>query len=146
MAYAERELGLNLRPATYSHVTLFKSLNSCCLIFLPAKCVQYLLKTDLFHRITQNLTDPICKRPFTCSNIKYIISLHLSFQTKLGCFTGKCDSAVKNLPAMQEPQETWVQSLGWEDSLEEEMTTHSSTLAWRIPWTEKPSRLQSTGS
>ena len=43
-------------------------------------------------------------------------------------------------------QETWVRSLGGEDSLEEEMTTHSSVLAWRIPWTEEPGGLQSTGS
>ena len=43
-------------------------------------------------------------------------------------------------------QETWVQFLGLEDTLEKEMATHSSILAWRIPWTEKPSRLQSTGS
>ena len=47
-------------------------------------------------------------------------------------------SAVKNLPAMQETQ---VQSLGWEDPLEREMTTHSSILAWEIPWTEQPGRL-----
>ena len=53
--------------------------------------------------------------------------------------------AVKNLPAMQEMQETWVQSLGQEDSLEEGMATHSSILAWRIPWTEKPGGLQSMG-
>ena len=39
-----------------------------------------------------------------------------------------------------------VRSLGWEDALEKEMATHSSVLAWRIPWTEKPSRLQSMGS
>ena len=51
--------------------------------------------------------------------------------------------SVKKLPAMQE---TGVRFLGWEDSLEKEMTTHSSILAWRIPWTEKPSRLQSMGS
>jgi len=44
---------------------------------------------------------------------------------------------VKNLPAIQEPQETWVQSLHWEDPLEEGMATHSSILAWRIPWTEE---------
>ena len=50
---------------------------------------------------------------------------------------------MKNLPAMQE---TWVWSLGWEDPLEQEMATHSSILAWRIPWTEEPSSLQSTGS
>ena len=42
--------------------------------------------------------------------------------------------------------ETWVQSLGREGLLEKEMATHSSTLAWKIPWTEKPGRLQSTGS
>ena len=50
---------------------------------------------------------------------------------------------VKNPPAMLE---TWVRSLGWEDSLEEEMATHSSVLAWRMPWTEEPGRLQSVGS
>ena len=47
---------------------------------------------------------------------------------------------LKCLPAMWE---TWVQSLGWKDSLEKEMTTHSSILAWRIPWIEEPGRLQS---
>ena len=50
---------------------------------------------------------------------------------------------VKHLPTIQE---TWVQSLGWEDLLEKAMTTHSSTLAWKIPWTEEPGRLQSMGS
>ena len=50
---------------------------------------------------------------------------------------------VKNLPALQE---TWVQSLGWEDPLEEEMATQSSILAQRIPWTEEPGRLSSIGS
>ena len=49
---------------------------------------------------------------------------------------------VKRLPAMLE---TWVPSLGWEDPLEQEMATHSSTLAWKIPWTEEPGRLQSMG-
>ena len=53
---------------------------------------------------------------------------------------------VKNRPAMQEMQETWVRSLGQEDPLEEGMATHSSILAWRIPWTEDPGRLQSMGS
>ena len=52
---------------------------------------------------------------------------------------------VKNLPAVQETQETWVQFLGQEDTPEEEMATHSSILAWRISWTEKPGRLQSMG-
>ena len=55
-------------------------------------------------------------------------------------------SVVKNLPALQEPQEMRVQSLGQEDTLEEKMALHSSILAWRIPWTEEPGRLQSVDS
>ena len=50
--------------------------------------------------------------------------------------------SVKNLPAMQE---TWVRALGWEDPLEKEMAIHSSTVAWKIPWTEQPGTLQSMG-
>ena len=50
---------------------------------------------------------------------------------------------VKRLPGMRE---TWVQSLGQEDPLEKEMATHSSTLAWKIPWREERGRLQSMGS
>ena len=51
--------------------------------------------------------------------------------------------AIKHLPAMRE---TWVRSLGWEDPLEKEKATHSSTLAWKIPRMEEPGRLQSMGS
>jgi len=50
---------------------------------------------------------------------------------------------VKHLPTMRE---TWVQSLGCEDLLEKEMATHSSILAWKIPWMKEPGRLQSMGS
>ena len=50
---------------------------------------------------------------------------------------------VKRLPAMRE---TWVRFLGQEDPLDKEMAIHSSTLAWKIPWTEEPDRLQSMGS
>ena len=50
---------------------------------------------------------------------------------------------LKRLPARWE---TWIQSLGREDPLEKEMATHSSILAWKIPWMEEPGRLQSTGS
>ena len=49
---------------------------------------------------------------------------------------------VKRLPTMRE---TWVRSLGWEDPLEKEMATDSSTLAWKIPWTEEPGGIQSVG-
>ena len=57
--------------------------------------------------------------------------------------TGVSLVSVKNPPAMWE---TWVRSLGREDPLEKAMATHSSTLAWRIPWREEPGRLQSRGS
>ena len=50
---------------------------------------------------------------------------------------------VKRLSTMWE---TWVRALGWEDPLEKEMAIHSSTIAWKIPWTEEPGRLQSMGS
>ena len=49
---------------------------------------------------------------------------------------------VKNLPVNVGGHETWVQSLGWEDPLEVDLATHSSTAAWRIPWTEEPDGLQ----
>ena len=50
---------------------------------------------------------------------------------------------VKHLSTMRE---TWVRSLGWEDPLEKEMAIHSRTIAWKIPWTEEPGRLQAMGS
>ena len=59
------------------------------------------------------------------------------------CLTSMVAQTVKNLPAVQE---TLVQSLGLEDPLEKGMATHSSILAWRIPWTEEPDRLQSMES
>ena len=52
---------------------------------------------------------------------------------------------VKHLPTMPTMWETWVQSLGWDDLLEQEMAPHSSTLAWKIPWMVEPGRLQSMG-
>ena len=62
----------------------------------------------------------------------------------LGCqWASLVAQTVKRLPAVRE---TWVQSLGWEDPLEKEMAPHSSTLAWKIPWTEEPGGLQSMGS
>ena len=59
------------------------------------------------------------------------------------CRASPVAQMVKHLPAKQE---TWAQSLGQEDPLEKEMAPHSSTLAWKIPWTEEPGRLQSMGS
>ena len=60
-----------------------------------------------------------------------------------GTRTSLVAQMVKCLPTMRETQ---VQSLGWEDPLEKEMAPHSSTLAWKIPWTEEPDRLHSMGS
>ena len=58
-------------------------------------------------------------------------------------FTSLVSQLVKNPPAIQE---TWVQFLGWEDPQEEGVATHSSILAWRIPWTEEPRGTQSIGA
>ena len=58
-------------------------------------------------------------------------------------WTSLVGQRLKHLPAMRE---TWVQSLGWEDPLEKEMAIYPSTIAWKIPWTEEPGRLQSMGS
>ena len=52
----------------------------------------------------------------------------------------------KDLPAVQDTEDTWVQPLGQEDALEKEIATHSSILAWEIPWTEEPGGLQSIES
>ena len=64
----------------------------------------------------------------------------------LGIVGFPSDSVIKNPPANAKMQETWVQSLGQEDPLEEEMTTYTSVLAWRIPWAEESGRLQFMGS
>ena len=61
----------------------------------------------------------------------------------IGAWASLVAQLAKNLPAIQE---TWVQSPSREESLKEEMATHSSILAWDIPWTEEPGRQQSTGS
>ena len=74
-------------------------------------------------------------------------------KTHLGCFcvatrqkeASQMALVVKNLPANAGDIRDAVQSLGWEDSLEEEMATHSSILAWKIPWRGEPGRLQSMG-
>ena len=78
-----------------------------------------------------------------CIKVSCFLSLQFNY-LELISFSGFLGgSVVKNPPAMQETQ---VQSLGWEDSLEEEMASHSTILAWRIPWTEEPGWLQSRGS
>ena len=78
----------------------------------------------------------VTESDMTATNIFTFKTIHLE-RTSLVAQTVKC------LPTMWE---TWVQSLGWEDALEKAMETHSSTLAWKIPWMEEPGKLQSVGS
>ena len=73
--------------------------------------------------------------------IEYIFKIYLFL---IGGFPS--GSMVKNPPTVQKIQEMGIRSLGWENTLEKGMATHSSILAWRIPWTEEPGRLQSSGS
>ena len=61
-------------------------------------------------------------------------------------FTKETSLVAQTVQHVSTMRETWVRSLGWEDPLEKEMATHSSTIAWKIPWTEEPGRLQSMGS
>ena len=76
--------------------------------------------------------------------MEYLIALRISaLPTLLPMMTSLVAYMVKHLTTMRETQ---VRSLGWEDPLEKEMATHSGILAWRIPWTEQPGGLQSTGS
>ena len=65
------------------------------------------------------------------------------FKLPLKCWSSLVAQTVKNLPVVQE---TWVQSCGQKDPLEKRMATHSSILAWKIPWTEEPGGLQSIRS
>ena len=92
---------------------------------MTSLCISYLWKTDIKLISTWRLLLGINK------------VTHLHQRASLVA------QRLKRLPAMWE---TWVRSLGWEDRLEKETATHSSILAWRIPWMEEPGGLQSTGS
>ena len=61
-------------------------------------------------------------------------------------YSGKNSLVAQTVKHLSTMRETWVRSLDWEDPLEKEMAIHSSTIAWKIPWTEEPGRLQSMGS
>ena len=88
---------------------------------------------------------------FLTNNVIIILAIimvlhHLSDRDFLGSLVGKKKKKKKNLLAIQAIQETQVQSLSQEDSLEKELATHSSILTWKIPWTEEPGGLQSVES
>ena len=77
------------------------------------------------------------------SQLSQSIGMPMICHSSFALSTSLVAQTVKHLPTMQETQ---VKSVGQEDPLEKEMATHSSTLGWKIPWTEEPSRLQSMGS
>ena len=97
--------------------------------------------------------DPACRNyGFTCCQLE---TLHATMKTKISCAQLKSSAPKKGFPGgtggkepalQQEMEETQAPSLGREDPLEGEMATHSSIFAWRIPGTEEPGGLQSTGS
>ena len=81
--------------------------------------------------------------------MKKIGSGELKSQLSLNCcllYINGASLVAQTVKCLSAVQETWVRSLGWEDPLEKEMAVHSSTLAWKISWTEEPGRLQSMGS
>ena len=85
----------------------------------------------------------VCVYVWVCVCVCVYAQSYLTLCDHVGCSPGfPVDSAVNNLPKMWRQQEMWVQSLGQEDPLEEGTATHSSILAWGIPWTEEPGGLQ----
>ena len=93
--------------------------------------MHYFITESLEYQQVEKEHKNLNKYIYNCMHIFKLLLILLMAQT------------VKRLSTMQE---TWVQSLGWEDPLEREMAIHSRTIAWKIPWTEEPGRLQSMGS
>ena len=107
------------------------------------KSLAFLLKLwIIFPYLCGTMTTSVKHGPF--SYLKWQCSTKLHLCLWLFC-QSPSGSVVKNLPTVWELQETWVLFLGREDPLEEGTATHSSILAWRIPWTEDPGRLLSIG-
>ena len=115
-------------------------------------CPQFCLEWKTMGKALGSVTADKAEKPF------WVLGLTLSKRVELATkedkkhggekglgddYANTAAQSVKSLPAMQEIQ---VQCLGWEDPLEKEMATHSSTLTWKIPWTEEPGELQSLGS
>ena len=108
----------------------------------PSWCIDWLQSHDYKLEGTNNLqSERFQTHEMKLIRISFFVNIYAHTHTHTHGFPS--DTEVKNLPTMQE---TWIPSLGWEDPLEKEMATHSSTLAWKIPWTEEPGRLYSMGS
>ena len=117
-----------LQSPSFTHVSFFVSRTPATTqcVFLPPGLCPFL-----------------CSQLFTCLILQYLLHFKLIVNS---CWASPGGLVVNNSPALQELQEMWVRFLDWEDPLEEGMATHSSILVWRIPWTEKACRLQSSGS
>ena len=120
-------------------------------LFLPDVYIRSFRACVFYLRSINNLSDrfsscflpfPFSKSPCAWSNVFYLWIAWEYYHW----IPARKKKHVKNLPAMQELQGTWVQSLEWQDPLKDGMATHSSILDWRIPWTEEPGSLQSRGS
>ena len=112
----------------------------------------HFLLQGIFPTQGSNLGLPHCRQPlyhmthqgspsvhiYVFKNIFFLLLLQVLDKDCTSLTPSLVAQRIKRLPAMQETQ---VRSLGWEDPLEEDMATHSSTLAWKIPWTEEPGRL-----
>ena len=148
-----KKLCLNRNPSIYPpvhpcmHASIFQS--SHLFIHLPILAVSHLPITYSFAVLSSILLFTSSNHPTTH---QFICLLHQSINLLIQQIFGstiwedplsEVAQTVKHLPAMWEAQ---VQPLGCEDPLEKEMATHSSTLGWKIPWTEEPGRLQSMRS
>ena len=116
---------------------LLDSIKDCSFIRIQW---QRLIYTDIMLIYTSTVAMYTYIKLSCCMTLKEIVLYNLNIR---GFPDG---SAIKNPPAVQETQESQVWSLAREDPLLEEMSTHSSVITWRIPWTEEPGRLQSIGS
>ena len=128
-------------------------------VCLPDVCFQVASSAQIKQHQTCQLIPPSSTTASSGTDFLHAILLLLVLQTRIICKISQVSTyldsfnkvfpgfprarAVKRLPAMGE---IWVQSLGREDALEKEIATHSSSLAWKIPWTEEPGRLRSMGS
>ena len=142
-------------PTSWGRASLTKHAKLCIHLFFIIRTVCVLLKINnqqVFECLLLNATCclwPLCLQCWAKDKVsvlmKFIVQLGsqvLSKYTDYNQWASLVAQTVNSLPAMQE---TWVQFLGWEDPMEREMATHSSTLAWKISWTEKPGGLQSMG-
>ena len=127
-------------PGTEQHLTLTWPLHICeshhHLFSSPGR------RPELFFFSTPQLLYFFLSQAISCQVIH--LHFHLFSKYLLGPFH-KSSLVAQTVKCLLTTRETWVRSLGWEDLLEKEMATHSSILAWKIPWTEEPGRLQSMG-